>query len=125
MAQLNIRIDDEIKLKAEETCKDIGISLSAAINMYLKRLGEDGQIPIELTSSIRKKDLELKKDILFIYPLVENGTLSHGKAAKALGLSKWEFIEELADLGIPYLSYDTSEVEKDLDTWKKIKNKIQ
>lgn len=121
MAQLNIRIDDEVKFKAEETCKDIGISLSAAINMYLKRLGEDGQIPIELVSSKRKSNLERKKDILYIYQLVENGTLSHGRAARALGMSKWEFIEELADLGLPYLSYDVEEVEKDLQTWQKLK----
>ena len=36
MAQINLRIDDTIKKNAEQACSDMGLSLSAAITIYLK-----------------------------------------------------------------------------------------
>ena len=41
MAQVSFRIDDKIKKDAEQVCDDIGISMSAAITIYLKRLGKE------------------------------------------------------------------------------------
>ena len=52
MSQISIRIDDNVKKEAENVCKDIGISLSSAINIYLKRIGRERRIPFELTSEI-------------------------------------------------------------------------
>ncbi|MDU7163432.1 MAG: type II toxin-antitoxin system RelB/DinJ family antitoxin [Anaerococcus vaginalis] len=37
MAQINLRVDDEVKKQAELVCNEIGISLSSAINIYLKK----------------------------------------------------------------------------------------
>ena len=39
MAQISLRIDDEVTRSAEQVCADIGMSLSTAINIYLKKLG--------------------------------------------------------------------------------------
>ena len=39
MAQISLRIDD-VKVNAEKVCKDIGISMSTAVNIYLKGLGQ-------------------------------------------------------------------------------------
>lgn len=50
MAQINIRVDDEIKKQAENVCNDIGISLSSAINIYLKKLGREYKIPFEVSA---------------------------------------------------------------------------
>ena len=36
MAQISLRIEDDVKKKAEQVCADIGMSLSTAINIYLK-----------------------------------------------------------------------------------------
>ena len=52
MSQISIRIDNNVKKEAENVCKDIGISLSSAINIYLKRIGRERRIPFELTSEI-------------------------------------------------------------------------
>lgn len=40
MAQISLRIEDDVKKKAEQACADIGMSLSTAINIYLKKLDE-------------------------------------------------------------------------------------
>ena len=48
MAQISLRIDDDVKRSAEQVCADIGISLSTAINIYLKKLGKERRIPFEL-----------------------------------------------------------------------------
>ncbi len=49
MAQINLRIEDDVKKKAEQVCADIGISLSTAINIYLKKLGREKRIPFEVS----------------------------------------------------------------------------
>ncbi|MCI7239350.1 MAG: type II toxin-antitoxin system RelB/DinJ family antitoxin [Anaerococcus sp.] len=50
MAQINLRVDDEVKKNAEGVFDEIGISLSAAINIYLKKVARDRRIPFELTA---------------------------------------------------------------------------
>ena len=50
MAQVSFRIDDKIKRDAEQVCEDIGISMSAAITIYLKRLGKERRIPFDLVA---------------------------------------------------------------------------
>lgn len=52
MCQISIRIDEKVKKEAESVCKDIGISLSSAINIYLKRIGREKKIPFELSAEI-------------------------------------------------------------------------
>ncbi|WP_455034911.1 type II toxin-antitoxin system RelB/DinJ family antitoxin [Lachnoanaerobaculum gingivalis] len=50
MAQVSFRVDDEIKKKAERTFNDIGISMSTAINIYLKAVVRENRIPFELSA---------------------------------------------------------------------------
>ena len=50
MAQISLRIDDEVKKSAEKVCSDMGLSMSAAINIYLKKLGREKRIPFEVTA---------------------------------------------------------------------------
>lgn len=50
MAQVSFRIDDKIKRDTEQVCDDIGISMSAAITIYLKRLGKERRIPFDLVA---------------------------------------------------------------------------
>lgn len=47
MAQISLRIEDDVKEMAEQACADIGMSLSTAINIYLKKLGREKRIPFE------------------------------------------------------------------------------
>jgi len=50
MAQINLRIDDTIKKNAEQACSDMGLSLSTAITIYLKKIGSERRIPFEITA---------------------------------------------------------------------------
>ena len=61
MAQVSFRINDKIKRDAEQVCDDIGISMSAAITIYLKRLGKERRIPFDLVADpfYSSKDIEV------------------------------------------------------------------
>lgn len=50
MAQISLRVDDEVKCKAERTLDDIGLSMSAAINIFLKTVVRENRIPFELSA---------------------------------------------------------------------------
>ena len=50
MAQVNFRVDDEVKKKAERACNDMGISMSTAINIFLVKVGNERRIPFEVTA---------------------------------------------------------------------------
>ena len=66
MAQISLRIDDDIKKSAEQVCADIGISMSTAITIYLKKLGRERRIPFELSADPFYSDenmTRLKKSI--------------------------------------------------------------
>lgn len=50
MAQINLRIDEDIKKNAEKVLDDLGLSMSAAITVFLKKVGREHRIPFELTA---------------------------------------------------------------------------
>lgn len=50
MAQVNFRIDDEIKASAEKALNDMGLTMSAAITMFLVKVGQEKRIPFEITA---------------------------------------------------------------------------
>ena len=84
MAQINIRVDDEIKKQAEIVCNDIGISLSSAINIYLKKLGREYKIPFELSADpfYSEKNMKYLEQKFEEYKsgkmeLVENGLIEN------------------------------------------------
>ena len=50
MAQLSMRIDDNVKKKAEIACEALGLTMSSAINIYLVKLGNEMRIPFEVSA---------------------------------------------------------------------------
>lgn len=50
MAQISLRIDDEVKKGAEQIFDEIGLSMSAAINIFLKKVNREKRIPFELSA---------------------------------------------------------------------------
>ena len=50
MAQISLRVDDEIKRSAEIILDDIGLSMSTAINIFLKTVVREHRIPFELSA---------------------------------------------------------------------------
>ena len=50
MAQIYLRVDDNLKSSAERTLNDIGLSMSTAINIFLKTVVRENRIPFELSA---------------------------------------------------------------------------
>jgi DNA-damage-inducible protein J len=50
MAQINLRVDDDVKRSAEKTLDEIGLSMSTAINIFLKTVVRERRIPFELSA---------------------------------------------------------------------------
>lgn len=50
MAQISLRVDDDVKRGAEQTFNDIGLSMSTAINIFLKKVARERRIPFELSA---------------------------------------------------------------------------
>ena len=50
MAQIILRVDDNLKSSAERTLNDIGLSMSTAINIFLKTVVRENRIPFELSA---------------------------------------------------------------------------
>ena len=47
--QINFRIDEDIKKNAESVLDDLGLSMSAAITVFLKKVGRERRIPFDLS----------------------------------------------------------------------------
>ena len=63
---VNFRIDKSTKKEMEEICKDIGISIGTAFNIFAKKFTRERRIPFELDSDpfYSKENIErLKKSI--------------------------------------------------------------
>lgn len=50
MAQISFRVDDDVKISAEQTLDTIGLSMSAVLNVFLKTIAREKRIPFELTA---------------------------------------------------------------------------
>lgn len=49
MTQVNFRIDENVKNNAEKALKDMGLSMSTAITMFLVKVGREKRIPFEVS----------------------------------------------------------------------------
>jgi len=52
MAQVNIRIDDNLKEQGERLFKTLGMNLSAAVNIFISQAVREGRIPFEITTRV-------------------------------------------------------------------------
>ena len=50
MTQISLRVDEEVKRNAEKTFNEIGLSMSTAINIFLKKVARENLIPFELSA---------------------------------------------------------------------------
>ena len=90
--------------------KEINIKVPKEMSMYLM---------------VNEDQTELERNALMLYPYIKNLTISHGRAAEILGISKWELIQLYDKMGLAYLDQDISEVESEMETYKKLKEKAQ
>ncbi|MCR4739291.1 MAG: type II toxin-antitoxin system RelB/DinJ family antitoxin [Lachnospiraceae bacterium] len=50
MVQVNLRVDEEVKRRAEIACKNMGMNMSTAINIFLVKMGNEQRIPFEVSA---------------------------------------------------------------------------
>ena len=49
MAQINLRVNDAVKAKAENACSAMGLTMSSAINIFLTKVANEKRIPFEVS----------------------------------------------------------------------------
>ena len=57
MATISARVDDQLKLNAERVAEAIGIPLSTAINIFLKRFTAEQGFPFDVVAPKLKQDV--------------------------------------------------------------------
>ena len=62
-ARLSVRVDEEIKKRAENVFHALGLTLSTGINLYLNQVAAQRGIPFSLTQvqSENRKEIEIRK----------------------------------------------------------------
>lgn len=83
-AMVNFRMDEELKQSMEETCKDLGLSMTTAFTIFAKKMTREKRIPFEVSvdpfysesnMTYLKKvidDIETGKAVLVEHELIED-----------------------------------------------------
>jgi DNA-damage-inducible protein J len=49
-SQVSFRIDEDVKKSAERALNEMGLTMSAAITVFLKKVGREHRIPFEISA---------------------------------------------------------------------------
>ena len=62
MAQtlINVRIDEDVKKNMEEICKELGITISAAFNIFARKMSREKRIPFDVSIDPFYSDTNMK-----------------------------------------------------------------
>ena len=71
--QISFRIDEEIKQSAERALNDMGLSMSAAITVFLKKVGREHRIPFEISADPFYSEANMKY-LNAVIEGIENGS---------------------------------------------------
>ena len=83
-AMINFRMDEELKKSMEETCKDLGLSMTTAFTIFAKKMTREKRIPFDVSvdpfysegnMTYLKKvvdDIESGKVVLVEHELIED-----------------------------------------------------
>jgi len=68
-------------------------------------------------------ETEIIRNALLLYPYILDQTISHGRAAEILGISKSELIDLYDNLGYSYFDQTMDDLDAELDTFHQLKKK--
>ena len=71
------------------------------------------------------KDEQLKINARILYPYIQQGMISHGKAAEILGIFKIDLITLYGKMGLSYIDMSEDEIEEELKTVKYLKEVME
>lgn len=84
-----------------------GENVMAIVNM---------EIPEEMVIFATPKDQkeQLIRNAMILYPYIQQGTISHGRAAEILGIFKMDLITLYGKMGLSYIKMSDEEIEDEL-----------
>lgn len=56
MATFSVRVDNQTKSAFDKFCESSGLTLSAAINIFMKKVVKENRIPFEITGETKISD---------------------------------------------------------------------
>ena len=83
-AMINFRMDEELKKSMEETCKELGLSMTTAFTIFAKKMIREKRIPFDVSvdpfysesnmTYLKKvvEDIESGKAVLAEHELIED-----------------------------------------------------
>lgn len=83
-AMVNFRMDEELKKNMEETCKDLGLSMTTAFTIFAKKMTREKRIPFEVSVD----PFYSESNMTYLNKVVED--IESGKAV----LAEHELVEE-------------------------------
>ena len=83
-AMINFRMDEELKKSMEETCKELGLSMTAAFTIFAKKMTREKRIPFDVSVD----SFYSESNMTYLKRVVED--IESGKAV----LAEHELIEE-------------------------------
>lgn len=89
MAQVNFRIDDRVKNEADELFDNLGLSLSAAITIFLKQAVARRGFPFPIVEPTRGTSFEYPPMEGFVAPRENDARMKRRTALRALAGS-WQ-----------------------------------
>ena len=80
-------------------------------------------VPCEMASYINTADQEASfaRNAMILYPLIQNLTISHGRAAEILGVPKLDLIDFYNSMGLPYLNQSPEDLEEEIAGFARLK----
>jgi predicted HTH domain antitoxin len=74
---------------------------------------------VELLEELQRPAKEAARELI-VLELYRQGEVSSGRAAQLLGKEREDFIRYASEQGIPYFQLDGDELQRELDTLKKL-----
>ncbi len=81
------------------------------------------KVPDSIARYVLEETSEKIRNAMLLYPSIANDTISHGRAAELLGISKMELIQIYGELGLSYLDMTDEEFEDEVKTVKRLAEK--
>lgn len=102
MTQINFRIEEDIKENAEKALKDMGLTMSSAITMFLVKVGREKRIPFEITADPFYSESNIRY-LEKIASDINNGKATFSEHALIDGEDWWKFFGNLMRGKIMYI----------------------
>ena len=82
------------------------------------------EVPDEMITYVTPKTQreQLVRNAMILYPYIQQGVISHGKAAEILGIFKMDLITLYGKMGLPCMSEE--EIQEELETVHELKEEM-